>query len=118
MTLRIYALYCSDRRILWFFGAAVVLAVRLTGVHAQKVEGALCLVDPGWDSIHSLDKSKYLIQYQGLLRIVGPWLALFVYDTIIFVLTAAQTHLWCLRNTTGLMASYTYLGIKYEEFLG
>uniref|UniRef100_A0A0W0GER0 FAD/NAD(P)-binding domain-containing protein n=1 Tax=Moniliophthora roreri TaxID=221103 RepID=A0A0W0GER0_MONRR len=30
----------------------------------------------------------------------------------------AKAHLWCPRNTTGLMASYAYLGIKYEEFLG
>ncbi|ESK83388.1 hypothetical protein Moror_15639 [Moniliophthora roreri MCA 2997] len=116
MTLRIYALYCSDRRILWFFGAAVVLVLGLAGVRAQKVEGALCLVDPGWNSIRSLDKSKYLIRYQGyvisgclirrqgtsfdnpifrvptLTGIVGIWLVLFVYDTVIFVLTAARTY--------------------------
>ncbi|ESK82924.1 hypothetical protein Moror_1345 [Moniliophthora roreri MCA 2997] len=83
LTLRIYALYCADRRILWLFGISALVAGGISGY-----------ILAGQDSM------QYSVQIgcnigrprQIALCLAGLWLAVFVYDTIIFGLTALRTY--------------------------
>ncbi|KAI3609653.1 hypothetical protein WG66_001317, partial [Moniliophthora roreri] len=78
LTLRIYALYCADRRILWLFGISALVAGGISGY-----------ILAGQDSM------QYSVQIGcniGRPRLAGLWLAVFVYDTIIFGLTALRTY--------------------------
>ncbi|EEB92385.1 hypothetical protein MPER_09114 [Moniliophthora perniciosa FA553] len=83
MTIRVYALYCSDCRILWLFGVAFVFAAGLSG-----------FVLSGQDKIRYpvLTVCHIGIPRPTAVRIVGLWWTLFAYDTIIFLLTVSRTY--------------------------
>uniref|UniRef100_A0A0W0FSX7 DUF6533 domain-containing protein n=1 Tax=Moniliophthora roreri TaxID=221103 RepID=A0A0W0FSX7_MONRR len=83
LTLRVYALYSADRRIVWLFVAATLTLGGLTGFALT-----------GQDKIHHpIQKGCHVgISHQTSLRIVGVWMALFAYDAIIFGLTASRTY--------------------------
>ncbi|KAI3604624.1 hypothetical protein WG66_008239 [Moniliophthora roreri] len=84
MALRIYALYSPDRRILWFPGITVMCAVVLAGY--------------GLSGQGEIDYPVPMVCHIGISRqtpptgIVSLWLALFIYDMITFILTAARTY--------------------------
>uniref|UniRef100_A0A0W0FSN8 DUF6533 domain-containing protein n=1 Tax=Moniliophthora roreri TaxID=221103 RepID=A0A0W0FSN8_MONRR len=83
LALRVYAIYSADRRIAWLFIAAMLIMGGLTG---------FSLI--GQDKIHyPMQRGCHIgTSHQTSLRISAPWTALFVYDAIIFGLTASHTY--------------------------
>ncbi|ESK93824.1 hypothetical protein Moror_13074 [Moniliophthora roreri MCA 2997] len=83
LTFRIYALYCFDRRILWLYGTVIAFAAGYSGFVLSRQDKVRYPI---------LAECHVGISYETAIRIAGLWLTLFVYDTVIFSLTAARTY--------------------------
>ncbi|KAK7053222.1 hypothetical protein VNI00_003841 [Paramarasmius palmivorus] len=100
LAIRIYALYDADRRIVWLSGAMVVVAAGLSG-YALSAQDKLEVSYPLQFGCSTG------VLHQKSLRIAGLWIILFVYDAILFTLTASRTYRVWRENRCGNF----YLGV-------
>ncbi|ESK92015.1 hypothetical protein Moror_10299 [Moniliophthora roreri MCA 2997] len=83
LTLRLYALYASDKRVLILFAATASLGCGLAGYALSGQEQIQFPIEYGCYTGNSRNTS---------VRIVGIWMVLFAYDTIVFLMTAYRTY--------------------------
>jgi hypothetical protein len=90
LTLRTYALYTRDKRVLWFmlFSMAALFSLACWSLTGQKNT-------PTPTSGCHLAMSK-----ETAINLAIPWESLFAYDTLIFIMTLAKTYKMRYQNTS------------------
>jgi len=104
LTLRVYALYTCDRRVLW---SLIACGLVLLGVAAFSLVGQHNVF---FDQIPGCHLG---VTHATAIRVVTPWQALFVYDSIVFGATMIKTYRYRSQHLPGgVTESLFYLMLR------
>ncbi|ESK92016.1 hypothetical protein Moror_10300 [Moniliophthora roreri MCA 2997] len=105
LTLRLYALYSADKRVLLLYVITATMGCGMAGFALSGQESTRFPIQFGCHNGTSRQSS---------IRLAGIWMVLFAYDTVIFFLTAYRTYRYW-RYETVIRHSESLLSLMFRD---